>query len=1129
MTEIEQIERGIATLESQRAILGDVVVEAALAPLRERLLVLQAGGARHGRRRQIAVLFGDVSGYTTLASKMDIEDVAGMLNKLWSMLDDAIRAHGGRIDKHIGDAVMAVWGIESAREDNAAQAIHAALAMHNYLQHTEVVPGVAPLHMRIGIHSGPALLGVIDSTGEFTATGDTVNVAERLESIAPVGGIVISHEVYRQVRGLFTVTPLGSVVLKGKKEPQYVYQVMNAKARSFHLNVRGVEGVETRMIGRDLELARLQTAVESVLATGKMGVVAILGEAGAGKSRLLHEFLNWLELLPKTFWAFKGRADESSQHQPHGLWRHLLSHRFSIADDDPLAVARQKLVEGVKGVLAGDVRAEVKAHFIGHLVGFDFSNSPWLRGALGDAGQFYEQAVMHLGEMLAAAAANSPVLLALEDLHWMDEASYRTLAHVLRKGRDLQIVVTLTARHTLVERWPDWETALGPHERVDLAPLSPEDCSLLIDDIFQKARLIPAALRDLIVTRSEGNPFFLEEMVKMLIDQEVIVPGDDEWFVSPAPVAADQVPSTLVGVLQARLDGLQEDERRVLQQASVMGRVFWDEALAQFGQEDGLAGGPEELVTRTLAQLRHREMVYTRDDSTFPVAKEYSFKHALLRDVTYETVLKPHRRRYHALAAGWLIDRSGERAAEFAGVIADHFQQAGQSETAATWYATAGDRARATYAPAAAIHFYEQALALAPARLEWLDGLAEALWHRADYGRSAEVYHQMLAGAQAAGDGLAQARALNGLSLVHERQHEVQASFSCAAQAAEIARTAGSSAQTHLAEALFLQGWSLYRQNRHAEAVALAEQSLALCTTADDLDAVDSHRIQAKLARVQALNLSLLGSVHSRLGSFEKANSFSEQAYELYMTLGDRRGAITVLNNLAVAAHLSGHYAGAAAGYRRVLELCQETGNQDLAFGVTGNLAEALVDLQDYAGAETMLLELAHHEQGGVRVGLVKVHRYLAEAQWGLGRSDEVWATALAGLEHAGSEPSDYLAGLWRVIGLLAANAAPPATVYLPASEDWTADACFGRALELAIQTGNEIERAHILRDWGRSLIARGDDAQGRALWQEALARFAAAGLQVQVERMDRVLPELSQQTSAGESAPTPANRPNLI
>ncbi len=1100
MTEIEQLERGIAALEAQRGTLGDVVVDTALAPLRERLHALQARSNGEGRRRHVTVLFADVSGYTALASSMDVEDVAVMMNRLWSSLDEVIRRFGGRIDKHIGDAVMAVWGIESAREDNVAQAIRAGLAMQEHLQQQTIIPGLAPLAMRIGIHTGPALLGLIDSTGEFTATGDTVNVTERVQSVAPVGGVLISHDAYRQVRGLFSVQAMEPVLLKGKTEPQRTYRILAVKPRSFHLSARGIEGVETRMIGRDAEFARLQAVGDSVLAAGRMQVVAIVGEAGAGKSRLLHEFPSWLDLHPQSFWAFKARADESGRSQPHGLWRQLLSHRFGIADDDPLAVAQQKLVEGVIAFLPDE--AEAMAHHIGHLIGLDFGDSPWLRAAVGNAGQFYEQAVAYLGQVLAAAAVDAPLLIALEDLHWADEASFHTLARILHDGRDLRAIVIATARPTVAERWPGWDAMLGLDQRLDLAPLSPADCGLLIDDIFQKARHIPPDLRELIVTRSEGNPFFLEEMVKMLIDRRIILPGEEEWRVSSAALVEAQVPDTLAGVLEARLDGLDEDERQVLQSASVLGRVFWDDALAQLDRAAAEIRRSDQAMTDILARLCRREMVFHRPESTFPQVQEFTFKHAILHDVTYATVLKPQRRRYHGLAAAWLIERSGERAAEFAGVIAGHLQAAGQPGEAAVWFGTAGDRALATFAPAVAIHAYEQALALAPGRMEWLAGLGEALWQRAEYQRSVEVYQQMLAAAQAANDYLMQARALNGLSLVYERQHELQIAFDHAVRAAETARRAGEPAQIYLAEALFLQGWSLYRQNRAAEAIDLAEQSLALCTS--DETPAEAGAQPLKLARVRALNLNLLGSVHSRLGNFDQATAFSERAYEMYLALGDRRGATTLLNNLAVAAHLSGHYADAAAGYRRVLDLCRETGNRDLGFGVTGNLAEALVDMEHYAEAEAVLVDLLQNEQAEARAGRVKVYRYLAEAQWGQGRYDAAWASALAGLEHAGRTPSDYLAGLWRVLGLLAAGGPPPAVLPRPADLDLSPDACFDRALALAVAAGNEAERAAILRDWGAYRLNQGDEARGRALWQEARARFDAAGLGVQVERMDR-------------------------
>ncbi len=276
MTEREQIEQTIAALEAQRALLGDVVVETALAPLRQKLAALAAPrSAEDGTRKLVTVLFADVSGFTAMSETLDAEDVRDVMNALWRRLDSAIFQHGGHIDKHIGDAVMALWGAQTAREDDPEQAIRGALAMQKELENWRIDFGhrtdtlqspltthhssAANLQMRIGLNTGPVLLGAVGMTSEFTAMGDSVNLASRLEHAAPVGGILISHDTYRHVRGLFDVQPQAPLSVKGKAEPIQTYVVQRAKPRAFRLGTRGVQGVETRMVGREAQLTALMT------------------------------------------------------------------------------------------------------------------------------------------------------------------------------------------------------------------------------------------------------------------------------------------------------------------------------------------------------------------------------------------------------------------------------------------------------------------------------------------------------------------------------------------------------------------------------------------------------------------------------------------------------------------------------------------------------------------------------------------------------------------------------------------------------------------------------------------------------------------------------------------------------
>ena len=262
MSEHEQLEKAIAAIEAQRAILGNEVVDIALASMREKLAALESRREPQ-QRKQVTVLFADVSGFTAMAETMDHEEVSGVINSLWSRVDKAILEQGGRIDKHIGDAVMALFGTPIAQEDDPERALRAALKIQSEITAWKKEfddplsnqPSRAQnIQLRIGINTGPALLGTVGTTGEYTAIGDTVNLASRLEHAAPLGGILTSHDTYRHVGGVFDVTALEPISVKGKSEPVQVYRVNGIKPRSFRVTTRGVEGIETRTVGREPEL-----------------------------------------------------------------------------------------------------------------------------------------------------------------------------------------------------------------------------------------------------------------------------------------------------------------------------------------------------------------------------------------------------------------------------------------------------------------------------------------------------------------------------------------------------------------------------------------------------------------------------------------------------------------------------------------------------------------------------------------------------------------------------------------------------------------------------------------------------------------------------------------------------------
>jgi ABC-type oligopeptide transport system substrate-binding subunit/class 3 adenylate cyclase len=688
-----------------------------LAPREYAERLLATRGQVAPERRTVTILFCDIKGSTAMAGGLDPEDVLEIMDGAFDALIEPVYRHEGTLARLMGDAVLAFFGAPIAHEDDPERAVRAALEMRagaqGYAERLEVERGIGGFDVRVGIHTGLVVVGEVgsDLRVEYTAMGDAVNVAARLEGQAPPGGVLISHDTYRHVRGVFDVAPQPPLYVKGKVEPVQTYLVERAKPRAFRKPMRGVEGIETRMVGREAELKHLQEAFHTSREDVELQVVTVTGDAGVGKSRLLHEFDLWTEALPERFYYFKGRAFAEMQDTPYGLVRNLLTFRFQIQDSDAPPEVRQKLEAGVAVALGEGEESRKAAHCLGHLAGLEFGESEHLAGVLDDAQGLRDRALGSLADYFKGMAAGLPVLVLLEDLQWADESSLDALNGLMQALEGQPLMVVCAARPVLFERRPHWGEGQEYHSRLALQPLSKWDSRRLVAVILQKLKEVPQALRDLIVAGAEGNPFFIEELVKMLVEDGVIVKGEDRWLLEPSRLAEVRVPETLTGVLQARLDRLPPEERVVLQQASVVGRLFWDRAVARIGESTAGDVGPGRLV-ENLTGLREREMVYRRETSAFVDAQEYLFKHTLLREVTYGSVLKRVRRVYHGLVADWLLEQGGERVEEITGLIADHLALAGRGAEAVKYLLQAGDRARSLYAHQEAIPAYERGLAL---------------------------------------------------------------------------------------------------------------------------------------------------------------------------------------------------------------------------------------------------------------------------------------------------------------------------------------------------------------------------------------------------------------------------------
>ncbi|MGW8226669.1 MAG: ATP-binding protein, partial [Anaerolineales bacterium] len=876
------------------------------------------------QRKLMTVLFMDVVGSTQLLSELDPEEGLALMDSALKRLAASVENHGGRVLRFMGDGFLAVFGLPSARENDPEMAVRAGLKILNTAEiiakDLEGEDNIGGFQVRVGVNTGLVVSGGA-TEGENTIMGSAVNLAARLENAAPPGGMLISNNTYQQVRGLFEVELGGSIQIKGFADPVQVYRVKRAMPRAFRLTTRGVEGVETPMVGRESELNLLQDMFRAVTEGRGSRFVTVVGEAGLGKSRLLAEFELWLGQGSTLVDLLKGRATLESLNLPYALLRDLVARWLGISDDDSISDVKNKIQEGFKAVLGEGPLLERDSNFVGQWLGYDFRDSPHLQGILDDPQQIHDRALVYLTNYFRALSEDKPLVIFLDDIHWADPSSLDVILQLFDNLFRQRILFIALTRSLLFERrstWVDGES----HLQIELQPLSSQESARLVGEVLKKVRDLPDALRNLIIENAEGNPFYLEELVKMLVEDGVVVKSDPEWYVKADRLGKLRIPSTLTGVLQARIDSLPVKERQVLQQASVVGRIFWDEAICYLNQDQALGEAIDPMVTAqtklSLDDLESREMIFEQPGSVFSEAAEYHFKNAILQEVTYEIVLKSMRKVYHAMVADWLITRSTDRAEEFTGLIAGHLEKAGKKEQALEYLSRAAKTAESNFALDEAKDFYTRALDQAPE--SDLEKRYELLWGRRG------VFHSQ-------GNRAAEREDLETLSSIagklndEQKQIEVSTGWAWLAYFFGDFTEAKAAAKRGLALADSTDGYETIGEALNA--LAFAEWQLRECDDAlVKANTALSLADQADDRRYQGRTLMTLGVIHSSLGDYSAARAAFERALSIARELDDLHREHTVLSNLGVTLTLLGDYQTARGNFQYGLDNSHEMGNQ---------------------------------------------------------------------------------------------------------------------------------------------------------------------------------------------------------
>lgn len=1055
----QDLEQALAAQEKLRGILPDSILETVKVVLRSRLEELENRVDLSPRRKQVTVLFADLSSFTTAAEQMDPEDVSGLLNAIWQRVDAILQDHGGRIDKHMGDAVLALWGSDLGREDDAERAVEAALEILSFdvgpLQTQFSGIDLSSFGFRIAVHTGPVLLGPVGLTHEFTATGDTVNTASRLQNAAPVGGVLISYATYDMVHGLFNVELLPPFKVKGKSEPLVAYRVLAARPRSYRMQRRGIEGITTPLIGRAPQLASLCDAYQAMQSEKRMVSVMLLAESGMGKSRLMDEFEDWLN-QPALF--FHARGDPRSQSQPYALVRDLFNDFCRIEENSPSAVARHKL-ENIFVKWFAEAGQEMAA-IAGQLLGFHFSDSPYLRGLLNDPQQLRDRAFRAIHDLFEAASAFRPVVVYLDDLHWADDGSLELITYLTQSLQQTSSLVLMATRPTLFERYPDWERPLPGVRILQLTPLSAEDSRTLASRILQRMTTLPEMLLNMLVENAEGNPFYLEELVKMLIEQAIILPGPQEWQVNLNRLRGFKTPPSLTGVLQTRLDHLTPHENEIIQVAAIAGRAFWDATLIALQP----AFAPD--LHQILDSLCSKGLIERHASSALPGMQEFAFKQGILHEVAYSRVLKAERGPGHHHVAEWMVVNSGEKSLTYANLIADHYEKAEESRQAAIWLVRAGDQALAAYVQTQALHTYNRALGLLGASLEQpmpvhadlallctiFERLREVFSRQGDFFQARAAAIAMLDTARASGDQAAQVRALCEWASLERPLNNPQVIERCIAQAEKIVETLPTPHPALQAQVLWGKSTIAIHQARYNDALDLLQQAGEMAQQGGDRERLGSVH-------------NLMGLAYMFQGQIEPARTHMLQALEIHRSIGHQRFETDLLSNIGETYRAENQFDQAVAYYRQSMSLYQKISSLEGHCTAQSNLGVALIEQGQFReGLET--LQSVVQKSAANEFGLTETYRYLAQARVGLGELSEALPAAQQALSLSlKANVPERIGAAWRILGVVAAKLKQS----VPSGQGealFSPDECFQASLDALNVEGHERERAETLRDW---------------------------------------------------------------
>jgi class 3 adenylate cyclase/tetratricopeptide (TPR) repeat protein len=1091
------------------------------------------------------VLFCDLVGFTAASESADPEEIAARVAPYQAAVRERIEAFGGTVEKFIGDAVMAVFGAPVVHEDDAERAVRAGLALLDTIDELNAADASLGLSVRIGVNTGEAVVALEarPELGEGIVTGDVVNTAARIQAQAPIASVAVGAGTFAATDRVFEYEQLEAITAKGKAGSVPVWRAVAARAR---LGSDVIRSMTTQLVGREVDLSLIRGAFEKAVAETSVQLVTIAGEPGVGKSRLVAELFAYVDGLHEVVRWRQGRCLPYGDGITFWALGEIVKAHAGIYESDSPEDATVKLEQTIP---AGADAAWLRARLL-PLLGVD-PGLPATRAESFTAWRRY----------LESIAEDGPAVLVFEDVHWADDALLAFLEHLADWAQGIALLIVCTTRPELYERHPTWGAGLRSATTVSLAPLSDADTARLVGALLEQA-LLPAETQALLLERAGGNPLYAEEFVRMLRDRDLL---DRQGRLREA--ADVPFPDSLQALIAARLDTLTPDLKGLLQDAAVVGKVFWAGAVAAMGNR------PEDEVGRALHALARKELVRPFRRSSMEGDSEFGFWHVLVRDVAYGQIPRGERAGKHARAVDWLERMAGDRVEDLAEVLAFHTGEAiglaeatGDAELAAElgpagrrYALLAGERALGLDI-ANALRLLERALEVTPEDDPAFPSIL-VVWSRAafssgDLAGAADALERAVRLFRDRGDVESAAVALGEMSIIHSYQSDPRGPV----EAEEaVALLEGRTGEALVAALTTLAGSNLvngdYEQCRIAAARALelaSEHGLPVPLRAlgfhggarvnlGDADGLEELRRARDLAVaggggreavVLANNYALtLGDVEGLV--------VGVPAFEEVLALATARGVTTAALR---ADHLSllvdvGRLDEVVADGRRVYEECQAQGFAGRA--VVGAAATARALHETGSTRHALVLAQATREQltdaiqpglavrsASDLVGILTASGRHDDARSLLGwlvsdprwlRSSGQWLAALVrgavsvGDVRLAARLLDGASPNWPT--LEADLAAARAHLVEARGETHAAAEQYAQAAERLCALGARLEEAYAVLGHGRCLVALGDPDAEPTL-RRARQLFASMGAQARVDECDTLLAQVHRLSS---------------